>query len=138
MRRFFLMLLAPLALLGCNEPSGSSRRAAEPTSALQAEPSRFDLGAVKPGSQHERKLSLKNVGTQVVEIGPIETSCDCLSIELPKRKLEPGETITATLLIDLAKEGNDFSGGLTLLATGKTSDGRVAFEIRCDVNVLKL
>jgi hypothetical protein len=133
-----LLLALPLALLmnGCSPTTSAPPAPSKNAGLLEVQPSRLDLGDLKPKSKHERWLTIKNASKSAVELRPIETSCPCFILELPRQRLEAGETIQGKLIVDLAKE-EDFHGGLALLATARTTDGRAAFEVRCDVNVAK-
>jgi len=63
----------------------------------------------------------------------IKTSCDCLSVNLQKKIIEPGEKVKAIAVVDSSHDAS-FTGSLRLDATGfQAETGAKAFEIYVNV-----
>lgn len=133
LRMTLMMLALPVCQPG--EDAARPNGTGNPAALLLAEPARLHLGAVPPKSRHERRIALRNLSAAPVEVKKLDCSCPCVTLELPKRQWEPGETITALLKVDLKDEPADFRGGLALTVTALTLNGSVAFEVRCEVDV---
>lgn len=74
---------------------------------LQAQPklavkegSQFQLGEVKEGVVLKKQLTLMNVGTELLTIDDIRTSCGCAIAKTEKKQLKAGETTTLSINID--------------------------------------
>jgi hypothetical protein len=57
-----------------------------------AEGSKFDLGAIDRGSVVEKKLALKNVGTDTLILGAVEVSCGCTGTVVSDNRIAPGRS----------------------------------------------
>src|SRR5262249_39125672 len=76
-----------------------------------------------------------NAGTSPVVITELKTSCECLTLTLPKKVVAPGETVSATAKVDFADDPK-YVGRLELEGTGKASSpGPDAFVIHVRVEV---
>lgn len=69
------------------------------TASLLAQPklkivegSKFDLGAIDRGSVVEKKLALKNVGTDTLVLGAVEVSCGCTGTVVSDSRIAPGKS----------------------------------------------
>src|SRR5512135_672795 len=83
------------------------------TSMLHAQPvlkvgegTSLDFGTIYRGEQFERKLTLKNTGTDTLLLGNVEASCGCTGTMLSSNRLAPGES--GSLLIKF--NSKNFSG----------------------------
>ena len=56
------------------------------------EGTKLDLGRIDRGAVVEKKVSLKNVGDQVLVIGDVMASCGCTGTVLSEHQIEPGKT----------------------------------------------
>jgi hypothetical protein len=103
---------------------------------LGARPTRpHDIGEVARGGRVEVPFVVSNPGSAAVTVGPIQTSCDCLRVELDVTRVEPGTEVGGRAVIDLAKEPG-FAGGLMLDAEATAAeDGRPVFDLRLSVQV---
>ncbi len=77
-----------------------------------------------------------NAGGEAVELGPVTTSCDCLSVSLSRSTLEPGAEVPGAFILDLSREP-DFRGGLMLSAEASVpgKPGVRAFAARLTADV---
>ncbi|MCS7216248.1 MAG: rhodanese-like domain-containing protein [Candidatus Bipolaricaulota bacterium] len=60
---------------------------------LQVDRELFDFGVAADGEVVEFLVTLTNVGTQRLSIQRVQYNCACTSYELPKRELNPGESV---------------------------------------------
>ena len=54
--------------------------------------SKFDLGAIDRGLVVEKKLALKNVGTDTLVLGAVEVSCGCTGTVMSDSRIAPGKS----------------------------------------------
>src|SRR5262245_1867534 len=102
---------------------------------LTASPRQTDLGVLSQGGRKELTFTLHNAGTSPVEITELKTSCECLTLTLPKKVVAPGETVSATAKVDFADDPK-YVGRLELEGTGKAAaPGPDAFVIHVRVEV---
>jgi len=129
--RSFMAVIFLLAALGCNERNAAQ----EPKThlLLDASPSRIDMGEVASGGRKQATFSLTNSGSQAVELAKIESSCPCLTVDVPSR-IAPGEQICGRANLDLRDEP-DFTGDLAIEITGWTRAGKLAFLVTTYVSV---
>jgi uncharacterized protein DUF1573 len=128
-----------LPFLGCQRTDGHvtvNRAAADraPLGLLRCSPEIVDLGDVQQGDRKEAAVTLINPGDAEVEIAKIESSCDCLALQISTQRLRPGRTVPCQLLLDMAKEPH-FKGNLGIEIKGLTRSGALAFAIECRVHV---
>jgi hypothetical protein len=107
-------------------------------SSLPLIPSEADLnlGQVAPGGQRSRTIWLTNQSTAPVEIVELETSCDCLKLELLVRTLAPGQKVEGCIKLDLWKEPQ-FVGKLGIIVRGRGKTGERVFAMEVHVAVDK-
>ena len=74
-------LIAAVFIAG-NLPAHAELRAVVPV---------VDLGAVDGGQKVNHTFLLSNVGTEIIEIFDVQRGCGCLTPQLAKRTLRPGE-----------------------------------------------
>jgi hypothetical protein len=70
---------------------------------LRCMPPAVDLGEIRGGPARQHRFELLNVGKKSIEIIELQPGCGCLSPELDRRKLRPGEK--ASLLVALRTTG---------------------------------
>lgn len=136
----FVLLICVLSVLGCNE--GSAVRKILPT-VEQQEPkgsyllipdrSCMNMGEVAQGGCKVEPFKLRNPGKQTVELARIETSCDCLTVDVPSRVLS-GEQVECRAKLDLSHEPK-FMSDLMIEIRGWTSAGEAAFLVVAAVRV---
>ncbi len=95
-----------------------------------------ELGVVGRGKRLETGLRVSNPSDHAVELGPIQSSCECLSVTLPSNQIPAHKSVEGTIAIDFEKDPN-FQGALLLIATASSvkPDKRRAFELRLSVDV---
>lgn len=68
----------------------------------------IDLREISSKTVVRRTVTLTNQGRQTLEIRKIQGNCECLKIEAPKEKLEPGESMELSLIFDpIGRQGID-------------------------------
>lgn len=68
----------------------------------------IDLREISSRTVVRRTVTLVNKGRQVLELRKIQGNCECLKIEAPKDKLEPGESMELSLTLDpIGRKGID-------------------------------
>jgi hypothetical protein len=101
---------------------------------LECSATTFELGEVPQGGRSERSFTVTNGSAERVEIASIASSCECTTLALEAKVLEPGASAQAKLTLDLGQE-KDFVGGLGPTVAAKDASGRVLFEISVSVDV---
>ena len=66
----------------------------------------FDFGSVSKGTIVEKKMTLKNSGTETLELGRVDASCGCTGTILSDQKIGPGKTGT----LQITFNSRNFSG----------------------------
>jgi hypothetical protein len=66
----------------------------------------FDFGTISKGTVVEKKVILKNTGTETLELGRVDASCGCTGTILSDQKIEPGKTGT----LQITFNSRNFSG----------------------------
>ena len=87
------------------------------TPPLEVSPKVVDAGVVFLGSTKEAVCFLTNKGPVPIAVAHVETSCNCLKVELPMDSIAPGETVTAGILLDL-RRSSVYPGRFALEAHG--------------------
>ncbi len=68
----------------------------------------IDLKEISSKALVRRTVTLTNQGRTTLEIRKIQGNCECLKIEAPKEKLEPGESMELSLIFDpIGRKGID-------------------------------
>lgn len=84
------------------------------------EGSTFDLGKIERGVVATKRLTLKNVGNQKLDIGNVEVSCGCTGTVVSNKELKSGDT--TSLLITF--NSKNFTGTVHKTVTvNSNSDG---------------
>jgi hypothetical protein len=137
--RWDFVLGCLIAVAGCSgvdaakAASRVTERSRSVPALLVATPSRIDVGEVPGGGRKQAVFSLTNPGTQAVELSRIETSCPCLTVDMP-HYLAPAEQVSAGATLDLRDEP-DFTGEMAIEITGWTRAGEQAFAVVVEVKV---
>ncbi len=140
-----LGILLPLFEFGCAGPAGSAgettatnHRSAKsgqsPATLLVTSAKSVELGIVPQAGREQETFSISNAGSNVVEIAKVETSCDCLDVELSRRIAKPGEKLLGVVKLDLAKEPG-FTGNLAIEVKGLAKTGELAFSVSVLVTI---
>jgi len=80
--------------------------------------SSFDLDTLMAGTVAERKIALRNAGTEELILGKVEASCGCTGTLLSSEKLKPGEK--GELLITF--NSKNFNGKVHKTVTVNSND----------------
>jgi hypothetical protein len=87
----------------------------------------IDLGDVQQGGCKEFHFELTNLSEQSIEAVRLQTSCDCLEVQLPET-FPPRSTTTVRGTFNLGHEP-DFAGYLTLDIQGLKPSGETLFTL---------
>jgi hypothetical protein len=69
---------------------------------------KFDLGKIDRGTMATKRLILKNIGTEKLDLGTVEVSCGCTGTVVSNKELKPGDT--TSLLITF--NSRNFNGAV--------------------------
>jgi hypothetical protein len=92
----------------------------------------FDLGTIPRGTVVERKLTINNTGTDVLELGDIEASCGCTGTMLSRNSIRPGETGTLSITFN----SRNFSGKVhktVAVHSNASNESRLVIEFTAEV-----
>jgi hypothetical protein len=105
-------------------------------SSLALVPSKSPLnrGEVPAGGRKQCDFWLTNQTASPVEVAKIETSCDCVTIDLPKQNSAPGQNVAGRALLDFRHEPR-FTGRLKIEVKGKRKSREVVFALVLKVSV---
>lgn len=98
-------------------------------------PTSVDLGTISAGGEAKARLRLTNSSDSWIEIADVQTSCDCLSVELAERRIPPHHGVEANARLDLSGEP-EFTGGLCPEIRLFDAAGREAFCYTVNANVV--
>lgn len=122
-----------LLFCGC-EQRAEIRGPVRSTGGLAFDPPSLDFGALKPGSRVESSARLANRTDDVYVIERIRCSCECLTLEVPTRELQPRETVTCRVVLDLKAE--TMPGAQLRMTARVDGKGKGSIELTLDVVVL--
>jgi len=125
MRQGFLLLLF-IAGLSCGR-SGDVRPEGLPS--LQVTPAVLDLGTAVVSSNGELKLrvTLKNLGTGLLHVDSVHSSCGCTVVHSPRARLEPGQSDTIEVVVKVGFEASPRNSTVTIESNDPT---RSSFPVR--------
>lgn len=66
----------------------------------------FDFGEIYKGEKVERKVTVKNIGNQMLVINKVQASCGCTAALLSDKNVKPGKTTSLSITFD----SKSFSG----------------------------
>ncbi|VTR93100.1 unnamed protein product [Gemmata massiliana] len=94
------------------------------------------LGVVIQGQVIESKINIKNISDNKCEISHFQSSCPCLSIHPEFVAIDPGQTVSIDIRIDLAKEP-DFYGNLSVEVVAAGRNGERLSRFAIDLSISK-
>src|SRR5260370_9673237 len=121
-----LMLIALICPEACSErqsdaPQGSlSVRAGQLATLLEPSASELQFGVVTAGSRHEQEFWVMNPSKEPVEVTQVPNSCDCFTLSLPSKFVDPGRKVSGIACVDFSHDPA-FTGTLCLEAKGSSS-----------------
>jgi hypothetical protein len=77
----------------------------------------FNLGTISRGMVMTHQVTLKNAGTEVLHLGPIEASCGCTGAVASEESLRPSTSTTLTITFN----SKNFTGQVHKTVTVKTT-----------------
>lgn len=93
---------------------------------------KFDLGKVNKGDVSTKRLTLRNIGTEKLDIGNVEVSCGCTGTVVSNKELKPGDTTSLMITFN----SKNFSGPVhkTVTVNSNAADApRTVIEFTANV-----
>ena len=107
---------------------------AVPANPLRLEPARFDLGAVAPGSVHQRTFRIVNGSTAAVRIRAATPNCRCTTVtDIVGRTIPAGGSIELTAAFDAPRTPGEKDARVTIVFEGQQRP--LIAEIKGDVTL---
>jgi hypothetical protein len=120
-----LVVVAPWPLLAASRPIPYPRLIVAP---------RIDLGKMCAGERRSFAIEIRNPHNEPVKVVALPASCPCVAGEALPWHVEPRQTATVALALDLGQQTR-FSGRLSLELKGRTHSHDVAFSTAVAVAV---
>ena len=92
---------------------------------LEVRPGTIYFAGLHEGEKVERSILIKNTSDKPVDIKEISSTVSAVRLELPKIKLQPGETGELKLVIDAVKKDMKLTGELTIFNTSQQPEVKV-------------
>lgn len=92
----------------------------------------MDFGTVFKGEKIERKVKIKNVGTQLLVIERVQPSCGCTATILEEKNIPPGKTTSLSVGFDSKNFGGEVHKSVSVYSNDPSAPGK---EIRFKVFV---
>ena len=93
-----LLIPALLAGLTALSAAGAGRlQVAGPVVVI--DPVQIDFGTVKQETTHRSEVTIRNQGTELLEIRGIESDCGCTVAQLPDSTLDPGQSVPLSITL---------------------------------------
>jgi hypothetical protein len=83
-----------LAAAGALAFAAVERSSVSKSQSLVAVPDLFDFGTVRPG-EHDGEFTLTNNASKGLQIIHVILTCSCETVEVPRKRLEPNESVNA-------------------------------------------
>lgn len=112
--RFALICSLLLSFAGAAYPGGL--QVAGPLIVL--EPNKVDFGTVKQETELHATITIRNEGTETLDIGNVKSDCGCTVASLADSALAPGQSVP----LDVTLSTRHFSGHITKTVTLTTND----------------
>lgn len=110
-----LMMLATVSLL------------AQPKIEI-ADGNKFDFGNIHRGKKVERKVVVKNVGNQTLELGKVDVSCGCTGTIVSQNSIAPGKTGEVLIAFNSANFNGKVHKTVTINSNAPSTPTVVEFE----------
>jgi hypothetical protein len=136
-RAYFPLLTLVLGSSGCSASLHSSESEAIPLRPNPLEPAMINVGRLDR-SEPRRQVSivLRNATRRHIHISKVQSSCDCVTLEIGAKTIAPGETAKANVHIDNSTDP-EFSGSLAVNVKAFDPDNVVVLELRVDLTITK-
>ena len=112
--KFFLILgviIFGLAIFGYFKAIPGVKNQTENLPKIEITPKVFDFGEINYGQIVKYNFKVKNIGTEILEIKRVATSCACASAKIAKEKIEPGEEVELLVTYDSGAMGSSHGKG---------------------------
>lgn len=127
--------LAGLALMMlCGSLALGAGHALQRGPRLEVEPGEWDFGRAAPGEVLVHEFTLKNTGTQDLEIGRIASACACAAAVTDRVVIPPGEAGTLRVTLETRRYRGVLERWLTIRSND--SRGRTRLKVRVYVEAV--
>ncbi|MDA0591713.1 MAG: DUF1573 domain-containing protein [Planctomycetota bacterium] len=126
-----VVALSPVLLCLAFQSAGARpafSEAAPPKPPLAFHQHMVNLGEVESRRVHEARFWMTNGGADALEIRDVTTSCGCLSDQLEKKIVRPGETTDLTLYIRAANQSPGSKHYTARVTYGPVGQSKTEFE----------
>jgi hypothetical protein len=96
----------------------------------------MDLGSMPNGEVREFQVEVRNVGTGVLQIEAVSTSCGCTTARVEPSEIEPGASGTLYVTFDSGTHGPEMVGSVTrqvFIASNDPREPEVTFTFTAEV-----
>lgn len=94
---------------------------------------KFDFGDVYRGKKVEQKVTVKNIGSETLELGRIDVSCGCTGTVVSRNSIPPGRTGEVVI----AFNSTNFSGKVTKSVTINSNATNSPSVVEFQANVIQ-
>jgi hypothetical protein len=101
---------------------------------LEIEPGEWDFGRAAPGAVLVHEFTLKNTGSQDLEIGRIASACACAAAVTDRTVVPPGEAATLRVTLETRRYRGVLERWLTIRSND--SSGRTRLKVRVYVEAV--
>lgn len=125
--RLALVAFALALLCGCRQSESQPQSESQFDESYQSMV--FDLGkvSIEAGPQDvSHVFNVTNDSDEVIEIVDIKKSCGCVDAQLKNRRLEPGQSTTLQITLNLSTTGRIEHGATLMLSNGHIRSFRLA------------
>jgi len=102
-----------------------------PGARMLVEPAEHDFGKAKQDLKLEKEFVIKNMGSEVLSIGRISTSCGCTVAEPGAREIKPGQSTTMKVTLETRR----YSGPIERTIAISSNDSRRVTTVKVKVLV---
>ena len=101
MRNCLMRLASVVVVVLALSATGLAQKKTGPV--MEIEPEEFDFGGVQQNQELVHEFTVKNVGTEDLEIRRISTSCGCTAAVPASRIVRPGESTVLEVVLETRK-----------------------------------
>ena len=97
---FIILIIVSLFIFGYFKSIPGVEDQAENIPKIEINPKDFYFGEIDYGQVVNYSFLVKNVGSEILEIKRVSTSCACTTAEIKKEKINPNETAELQVVYD--------------------------------------
>ncbi len=101
---------------------------------MVVEGNNIDFGKIYKGEKITRKFTIKNIGSDTLEVSNVQASCGCTAAMIDKKKIAPNDSGTLSTTFD----SKNFSGKVSKTITLTTNDSiNLQLPLKFSVTILQ-